>query len=317
MTAPASPPAVDVAAGILIRPDGQVLLGQRPGSKVYAGYWEFPGGKVEPGESTRDALVRELEEELGITVRTAYPWLTQTFTYPHATVRLRFYRVTAWDGEARAKEHQALAWADPFRIDLAPMLPANSPILRALTLPDEYAISNVALVGEPAFLRQLDARLAAGLRMIQLRERQLARGDLVPLGLEVVRRAHAHGAMVLVSADEAIAAAIGADGVHLTAEQLLQAGNRPAGRCVGASCHNAEELQRAARLGLDFAVLGAVKPTATHPGQPPIGWDTFERLVQQSGVPVFAIGGLVRADREDAMTHGAHGLAMIRGAWGD
>lgn len=310
-----NPPAVDVAAGILTRPDGQVLLGQRPGSKVYAGYWEFPGGKVEPGETTHDALVRELREELGVEVRTAYPWLTQTFTYPHATVRLRFYRVTDWANEPHAKEHQALAWADPARIDLDPMLPANSPILRALTLPDEYAISNVALVGESEFLKRLEARLASGLRLVQLRERQLARQDLIALGLQVVRRAHAAGAAVLVSADESVAVAIGADGVHLTAEQLVQAGSRPGSRLVGASCHNAEELRRAARLGLDFVVLGPVKPTATHPGQPAIGWARFTELAQESGVPVFAIGGLGRADREDALRHGAHGIAMIRGAW--
>lgn len=308
-------PSVDVAAGILTRADGQVLLGQRPRSKVYAGYWEFPGGKVEAGETTYDALVRELREELGIEVHGAYPWLTQTFTYPHATVRLRFYRVTGWTGEARAKEHMALAWADPHRIDLAPMLPANSPILRALTLPSEYAISQVAALGEPEFLRRLDEALARGLKLLQLRERQLARSDLVQLGREVVGRAHRAGARVLVSADEAVAATIGADGVHLTAAQLLHAGHRPAGGLAAASCHNANELQRAARLGLDFAVLGAVLPTLSHPGQPAIGWPAFEALVDESSLPVYAIGGLTLADLPAAWSHGAHGVAMIRGAW--
>lgn len=307
--------AVAVAAGILTRSDGTVLLGQRPASKVYAGYWEFPGGKIEPGESTHEALVRELREELGIEVRTASPWLTQTFTYPHATVRLRFYRVTAWDGEPQAREHQALAWAHPARLSLEPMLPANSPILRALTLPSEYAISDIADLGERAFLRRLEERVAGGLKLLQLRARSLARSDLIVLGREVMRIVRAGGAACLVNADEAVAAAIDADGVHLTAAALMSAGHRPAFRYVGASCHNADELRRAARLGLDFAVLGPVLPTPSHVGQPPIGWERFAALVDDASLPVFAMGGLAPSDLQSALVHGAHGVAMLRNAW--
>jgi len=101
---------VEVAAAVLQKPDGSFLLAQRPPDKIWAGYWEFPGGKVEPGETPRHALVRELREELGIEVQTAYPWLTRAFTYPHATVRLYFFRVTAWDGELHPHEGQEFAW---------------------------------------------------------------------------------------------------------------------------------------------------------------------------------------------------------------
>ena len=90
---------VEVAAAVLQHPDNSFLLAQRPSDKIWAGYWEFPGGKIEPGETPHHALVRELREELGITVTTAYPWLTRVYTYPHATVRLNFFRVTAWSGE--------------------------------------------------------------------------------------------------------------------------------------------------------------------------------------------------------------------------
>ena len=100
----AGPSLVEVAAAVLIRPDDSFLLACRPDGKPYAGYWEFPGGKIEAGESPLQALTRELDEELGITVRQATPWLTRTFSYPHATVRLRFYRVTAWHGELTPRE---------------------------------------------------------------------------------------------------------------------------------------------------------------------------------------------------------------------
>jgi len=133
---------VDVAVAILIRGDGAVLFAQRPAGKVYAGYWEFPGGKIEPGESARAALDRELEEELGVHLERAYPWIMQTFTYPHATVRLHFFRVVAWRGEPHGREDQAFAWRSPQRMDLAPMLPANTPLLDALSMPFEYGISN-------------------------------------------------------------------------------------------------------------------------------------------------------------------------------
>jgi len=101
---------VEVAAAVLQRPDGSFLLAQRPPDKIWAGYWEFPGGKIEPGETPYHALVRELREELGITVTTAYPWVTRVFAYPHATVRLNFFRVTAWSGELHPHEGQQFAW---------------------------------------------------------------------------------------------------------------------------------------------------------------------------------------------------------------
>ena len=128
---------VDVAVAILARADGSVLLAQRPEGKVYAGYWEFPGGKVEAGESVADALVREIDEELGVRIdrERAYPWITQVFTYPHARVRLHFYRVFAWQGELRAVEHQGLSWEQPQAIGVAPLLPANGPVLNVLSLP--------------------------------------------------------------------------------------------------------------------------------------------------------------------------------------
>ena len=96
---PALEKVIEVVAAVIERPDGAFLLAQRPPGKVYAGYWEFPGGKVEPGEAAHDALARELHEELGIEVEQAYPWITREYVYPHGHVRLNFFRVRAWRGE--------------------------------------------------------------------------------------------------------------------------------------------------------------------------------------------------------------------------
>jgi 8-oxo-dGTP diphosphatase len=118
----------DVAVGVLIRPDGAFLLTSRPPGKVYAGHWEFPGGKVEPGETVEQALARELHEELGITIAGAERWQVQMFDYPHALVRLHFCKVFAWAGEFEMREGQAMAWQQ-LPVDVRPVLPGTIPVL--------------------------------------------------------------------------------------------------------------------------------------------------------------------------------------------
>lgn len=306
---------VDVSVAVLQRTDGTVMLAKRPASKVYAGFWEFPGGKVEPGESTRQALVREVREELGVEVELAHPWITQVFTYPHSTVRLHFFRVRRWKGEPEALEHEDLIWQRPGAVTVAPLLPANGPVLRGLQLPAEYAISQASGLGIPAFLDRLDRRLLDGLKMIQVREPGWTRHELAKLTREVLARARPHGALVLVNNDVAVAHQTAADGVHLTSMQLRSRKDRPDLSWVGASCHNAEELGLAVELGVDFAVLGPVKFTPGHPQTPPIGREGFSAFVRGLPLPVYALGGMDRDDLELAWGLGGHGIAMIRGAW--
>jgi 8-oxo-dGTP diphosphatase len=317
---------VEVSAAVLQRPDGSNLLAQRPADKIWAGYWEFPGGKVEPGETAREALVRELREELGIHVKTAYPWLTRVFTYPHATVRLSFFRVTEWEGELHPHEGQEFAWQPTLslalspkwergQISVSPILPANAPILRALELPTLDAISNVAELGVEPFITSLQAKLDAGLKLIQLREKNLSRDALRELALRVVKMAHARSAKVLLNGDVAMAQEVGADGVQLTSIQLAELTERPAMEWCAASCHSGEELRRAEALGCDFVVLSPVLPTQSHPGAAHLGWESFAAIVAGSSIPVYALGGLTHADMHTAWQHGAHGIALLRQAW--
>jgi 8-oxo-dGTP diphosphatase len=295
---------VEVAAAVIQRPDGAFLLAQRPPGKVYAGYWEFPGGKAEAGEPLQAALARELHEELGIDVETAYPWITRVFTYPHATVRLNFFRVMSWRGEPHPREDQAIAWQRTSHTTAAPMLPANAPVLASLALPHEYGVTDAGQWGTAAMLEKLEQRLARGLKLVQLREPE-ERRDFVDQAIERARR---YGCKVLVKWPHP-----GADGMHLTAAQLMALRKRPKYGLVAASCHTREELERAMALELDFAVLGPVKEKT---GASPMGWQWFAEITRGSTVPVYAIGGLRRADMEEAWRAGAHGLAMIRGAWG-
>lgn len=306
---------IEVVAAVIQREGGDFLLAQRPAGKVYAGYWEFPGGKVERGESAAHAVRRELHEELGIDVVQAYPWLTRDYDYEHAAVRLRFFRITQWHGEPHGREAQQLAWQSAGALSVSPMLPANGPVLRALALPPVYGISNAAELGVPGFLRRLETQLDSGLRLLQIREKQLPAAELTALAMQAVKLAHRGGACVLVNGDTELALRSGADGVHLTAGQLMRIASRPALPWVGASCHDAPELARAAQLGVDFVVLGPLRATPSHPGARTLGWEEFSRLVADYSLPVYALGGLRMADLGTAWQAGAHGIGMMRGAW--
>src|SRR4051794_5179182 len=206
---------VEVAVAVFVRPDGNVLLARRPVGKVYAGYWEFPGGKAEPGEPVLEALHREIREELGVEIERALPWITRVYTYPHATVRLHFHRVLTWRGEPAALEHDSFSWQRPDAVWVAPLLPANAPVLRALTLPAEYAITGAGMTPD-VFFRRLEHRLGAGLKLIQVRQKALSPRQLRDFAERVITIARPHGARVLVNGDNELARAIHADGVHLT-----------------------------------------------------------------------------------------------------
>ncbi len=303
---------VEVAAAVIERPDGSFLLAQRPAGKVYAGWWEFPGGKIEAGEAAAEALARELREELGIEVLRAYPWVTRVHIYEHATVMLHFFRVVAWSGEPKPREGQAFVWQ---RLDAPiaePMLPANGPVLASLALPLEYAITDAQSMGAAEQLARVEARMKDGLRLIQVRDKD--NWERARLIYVVTRMAREYGARVLVNGGPAV------DGIHFGAEQLMTLRARPKGGPDGvlmaASCHTMQELGHAMAIGLDFVVLGPVKATMSHPGAPLLGWDGFRRIAEGASIPVYAIGGLGAADLDDARRAGAHGLAMIRGSWG-
>jgi 8-oxo-dGTP diphosphatase len=304
---------IDVAAAVIEREDGEFLLAQRPPGKVYEGWWEFPGGKVEAGEPVADALARELREELGIEVRLAYPWITRTYVYPHGNVRLHFYRVVDWEGQPQSREGQAFAWQRMPGLTVSPVLPANGPILGALALPLLLGITPADIPDEAAFLHSLDDALKGGLRFVQIRVPALAADRCRALSESVSARVHPMGGRVVANRGNAWTSET--DGIHLRAVDLMALDARPPGDLVGASCHGLEELDQAERLGLDYAVLGPVLETASHPGQAGMGWQRFRELAAGRSFPVYAIGGLSAKDLPQARTAGAHGIAAIRSVW--
>lgn len=322
-------PYIRVAAGLILDQRGRVLLGQRPDGKAWPGWWEFPGGKIEAGETVQQALVRELDEELGIRATHVYPWVVHVHEYPKTIVELAFCQVTAWDGEPHGRENQALDWVDPWAIRLdesehpiAPgggsLLPAATPPLRWLRLPTHYRISHI---GTPDrledWLGELRQELLYGLKLVQFREPSWP-GDEASL-----RRAfeatlvlcRQHDARCLINSCHPHAWWSQADGVQLRAadaREILQQDTRPPG-WLGISAHEEEDIACARQLQADFVVLGHALPTPSHPQDPPLGWERFQALALGAGRPVFAIGGQSVGTMETARLHGAHGIAAQRG----
>ena len=312
-----------VAVAVLQNKNGEFLLASRPQGKPWAGWWEFPGGKIEVNESAEHALIRELQEELGITPTHIQPWLTRTYNYPEThdsaakTVQLHFFFVTQWQGELAGLENQQLSWQNPNNLSVSPILPANAPIMKALALPPVYAISNVAEMGENAFLAALKIQLQQGLKLIQVREKQLPPLALMRLTEQVLTLAKPYYAKVLLNNDLNLARELGADGVHLSSLQLMAVTEKPSGLMVAASCHNANELAHAQKLGVDFVVLSPVNATKSHIDAPTLGWQKFAELAENIELPIYALGGMRLLDLPQALQHGARGVAIQRAIWPD
>lgn len=306
-----------VVAAILKDAAGRVLLAQRPPGKHLAGQWEFAGGKLEPGEGRLQGLVREIEEELGVTVQAAHPWIWLPWRYGDRSLQLDVWMVDSWQGLPRGREGQAIAWRDPASMDPGLMAGADRMVLRRLQLPPRYLITSAEAAPQdrPRIERQLREWLAGGQSLIQLRLPLWSVAQIRALAAELLPVARSVGASLLLNADVEGARMLGAGtGVQLRSSQLAQWSQRPLpwGQRVGASCHDVDELAAAVALDVDFATLSPVRATASHPGVPGMGWERFAEQVAAAAVPVYALGGVGPDDGARAAEAGAQGVAGIR-----
>lgn len=302
--------ALHVAVGVIRDGDGNILIAKRAKHAHQGGLWEFPGGKVEAGESVEAALARELHEEVGIRVEAALPLIKVRHDYGDRQVLLDVWNVAAFSGQAAACEGQAIRWVTPSRLGDFSFPAANLPILKAAQLPNCYAILEGRSVAE--VLEHCERILRGGIRLMQLRVKSLPVDELEKVWEPVLSQCRRRQVTLLVNSDLPMAAAARADGIHLSSRALLACEVRPQDHAwVAASCHNLLELRHAEKLGVDFAVLAPVRETATHPEATPLGWDSFTALLEQVNLPVFALGGLGLDDLDKTFTAGAQGLAGI------
>lgn len=312
-------PAVHVVAGVIADARGRILLARRTRGRDLAGLWEFPGGKVEPGETPQQALQRELQEELGIDARIGDPLICVPQQYPHKRIRLDVYRVAAWNGPVKALDGQALAWVPPHRLRRYAMPPADRPVVAALLDPDRCLVTptpGADAAADTAWVAAVQRAVQGGVRLVQFRAPDLEPHRWRRLMRMAIDRCRDCDVQWLVNGDADAARELGI-GLHLPSRQLLALSLRPlpSEQPVAASCHSVAELRHAAAIGCDWAVVGPLRATATHPGVAGIGWQAFEMLREQADLPIHAIGGMTPDDIAEARSHGAQGIAAIRALW--
>ena len=304
--------AVDVAVGVLRTPDGRVLLAQRKPGKDAAGFWELPGGQIEPGESPAQAAARELAEEVGVHARDLVPWRTYEHDFPTKRVRLHWFHVRQWSGEPSGREGQRVAWVDPAHPSVGPLLPSNELAMATLALPDLVAVAKVSrMAGEAEkLLASIPWLAAAGLRLLIVRTLDLAPGQRVQITRRLRELRRGTGLRLLLSGTALEARQAGACGLHTPGSALAGFIERPPARLWAVSVHSARDLERAAELGADVALVSPVLPTAAHSEAEALGWDGLRALVAASPLPVYAQGGLRPADIGAARAAGALGVAV-------
>jgi len=309
---------VHVAVAVIVR-DGRVLIARRPDHVHQGGLLEFPGGKVEPGESVQAAMVREIAEETGLRVPEASlePVIGIRHDYGDKRVFLDVWETRAAEGEAKGCEGQPVEWLAPEQLQDEDFPAANRPIIRALRLPRQLAITGAASDPDQAVARLLAGLEVARPPLVVLRAPTMsaqAYRELAAKALPVCEKAGA--ALIVHGGPEVVRATPGAAGLHLPWREAagLSARPVPEGFWLGVSCHNRQEIEQAKAIGADYVTLGPVKPTESHPGAPTLGWPAFTDLVSEAALPVFALGGLSPGDLQEARQSGGQGIAGI-GFW--
>ncbi|MFA7495172.1 MAG: Nudix family hydrolase [Acidithiobacillus sp.] len=308
-------PVVPVATGIVEDAKGRLLVSLRPEGKPWPGFWEFPGGKVDPGETPPQALLRELWEEVGIEVINPSPYRILDYTYPERTVRLHFYRIRHWRGEAYGREGQQVRWLYPWEIPALECLPANLQMTAAI-LAEALPQPPLCLVADPSRLPLADfttawkSAMQNGVRWVVLRCKTPPDAATAAVLRSLCSESQAVGCQVWLNHPDPLPD-WPCHGRHLTQGQL-DAGLQPEG-AFGVSCHDAEGVQRAAQRGARYVWLSPLFTTQTHPQAPALGTETFAEIAVNCGLPIIALGGLSPERVKEAMDAGASGIAVLSG----
>lgn len=309
-----------VVAAVIYGLDGKILLSKRLSHQHQGDKWEFPGGKLEQGETPQQGLARELAEELEIQANpeAMQPLIQIRHRYPEKNILLDVWEVHEFQGQANGAEGQEVAWFEKQQLSELTFPDANRPIITAVQLPKKLLVTPELLLDDTSFdlfIAQLESSLKQGVNLVQLRTKSLSKAQWHALAERAITCCHAYQAKLLLNTP--YEHSLG-QGVHLTSQQLLQSTQKPdvaCGEYVSASVHNLDELLKANELGLDFILLSPVQNTQSHPDAPVLGWDQFHELCKHATMPVYALGGMQEADIEQVCSKGGQGIAAISSLW--
>jgi 8-oxo-dGTP diphosphatase len=311
-----------IAVGVIRNNRNQVLLSRRLSNVHQAGLWEFPGGKLEPEETVGEALSRELEEELAVTVNSAHPLIKIYHDYEAYSVLLDVWQVGSWDSDllgnngCYGRQGQKIEWVDISELYKRDFPEANKPIIKAVQLPEFYLICPEPEGNLEDYIKTFAACISAGVRLFQLRfsdDSQYGRNQI--LVTELLEMCRSSDSRLLMNSSPEVTIKFVAHGVHLNSRRLMQLNERPLDNnfLVAASCHNSRELEHACKIDVDFAVLSPVNRTISHQAAKPLGWDKFKSLVETLLIPIYALGGMQAEDMEKSWSGGAQGISVLSG----
>jgi len=308
---------VHVAVGVIVNDRGSILIAKRPDQTHQGGLWEFPGGKVEPGETLFDALKRELREELAIDVLTTEPLIKIRHDYGDKIVLLDVHKVIRFAGEPQGNEGQPIQWVSPEQLTNHEFPAANVPIITAINLPKRLLITG-EFINPGDFLIRIDIALQKGVRLVQLRVKDPE--TILSLADDVAKICEQYSAKLLLNTSSDIFSQISPQknvGLHFNSVNLLACNSRPVAKDIllSASCHNQTEIDHAQKIGVDFMCVSPVQATISHPEQQGIGWNKFSQLLEGAIIPAYALGGMKESDLSIALAHGAQGIAAISEWW--
>ncbi len=307
---------IHVAAAVIEDGLGNILLAKRPDDKHQGGLWEFPGGKVEEGESPQSALFRELDEEVDIKVVTSEPLIQIPYHYPDKSVFLDVFRITNFSGKAWGKEGQETRWVPIEQLDTYSFPAANQPILNAALLSKKIFVTPAYNSLSECLQSLNNTVIKHSIDWILFRQKQLSEEDFCKWVTRLQNDSTLHSKRLTLNCSVGLANNLGANSVHLTSDRLMALSCREEfkGRFLGASCHTQEELNKAVSLKCDYVTLSPIKPTHSHPGAPALGWDVAASMISQAALPVYLLGGMNSNDLSQAQNIGAQGIAAIS-AW--
>ena len=310
-----------VAVAIITHQKNKVLISLRSNSVHQGGLWEFPGGKLETGESVLDALKREIKEELNITIDKASPFKKIQYQYSDKAVLLDIWRVELFSGEPEGAEGQQIKWQSISDLKENDFPAANRAIIMALQLPQRYMITG-SFENQQDFKYRLEASLKKGISLVQLRCKKTSETEYKQLAEISIQLCKKYNASLLFNTTIELFKELNANavdsGLHLNSQMLDSIQSRPiaADLLLSVSCHNSTEIEKAKQLGADIILLSPVKETRSHPGVKGIGWNKFTEIAENINQPVYALGGMSESDLTDAELSGAQGVAAISGFWG-
>ena len=308
-----------ISLAVVMNEQGEILLSQRKKGLHLEGLWEFPGGKVNSGESFKQALRRELREELNVSLNRCRRLIDFSYCYPDRELHFQVFIVLIDESITRHAEQQNIRWIKKSQLDTLALPEANDVICNALLMPDLIMIADQKVLGDD-IITLVEKQLKSDVRIVQYRADANSTSEkIVTVGRQLKSLCDQYSATLVLNSNWQLWEQIQPHGVHIKSCDLQSLkdiqGELPF-KVISAACHSEQDADLINQLAIDSVIIGSVLPTLTHPQQASLGWIEFSRLCQKINKPVFAIGGCKPTDRDTSQVYGGHGIATIRGFLG-